>query len=51
MSILSLGFGSMLVARRVRAALGAVAPALGAASVAFGCWYVMSAWSLAPYPF
>ena len=31
--------------------LRAVAPALGAASLAFGVWYATSAWSLTPYPF
>jgi high-affinity nickel permease len=51
MSILSLGFGSVLVSRRVRAPWGAVAPALGGTGLAFGVWYVTAAWSLAPYPF
>jgi hypothetical protein len=50
MSILSLGFGSMLVSRPARAAFGAVAPGLGGASLAFGIWYTLAAWSLAPYP-
>jgi hypothetical protein len=51
MSLLSSGFGSLLVSRSVRGAFGAVAPALGAASLAFGVWYATAAWSLAPYPF
>jgi hypothetical protein len=51
MSILSRGFGSLLVSRPARAAFGGVAPALGGASLAFGVWYVTAAWSLAPYPF
>ena len=32
-------------------AVAAAAPALGAASLAFGLWYAAAAWSLAPYPF
>jgi hypothetical protein len=51
MSILSLGFGSMLVSRPARAALGTVAPILSGASLVFGVWYTTAAWSLAPYPF
>jgi hypothetical protein len=51
MSILSRLFGSMLVSRPARAAFGAVAPALGGASLAFGVWYATAAWRLAPYPF
>jgi high-affinity nickel permease len=51
MSVLSSGLGSLLVARPARAAFGAVAPALGGASLAFGIWYATAAWSLAPYPF
>jgi hypothetical protein len=51
MSVLSGVFGSMLVSRPARAAFGAVAPALGGASLAFGVWYATAAWSLAPYPF
>ncbi len=48
MSVLSRGFGSMLVSGPARAAFGAVAPALGGASLAFGVWYATAAWSLAP---
>jgi hypothetical protein len=51
MSVLSSGFGSLLVSRPARAAVGAVAPVLGGASLAFGVWYATAAWSLAPYPF
>ena len=51
MTILSTGFGSVLVARPVRSASAAVAPALGAASLAFGLWYGAAAWNAAPYPF
>ena len=46
MSLLSSGFGSLLVSRPVRAAFGAIAPALGAASLVFGVWYATAAWSL-----
>jgi high-affinity nickel permease len=51
MSLLSSGFGSLLVSRPARAGFGAVAPVLGGASLAFGIWYATAAWSLAPYPF
>jgi high-affinity nickel permease len=51
MSLLSSGLGSMLGSRPVGAAFGRVAPALGAASLAFGIWYATATWSLAPYPF
>ena len=51
MSVLSRWFGSLLVSRPARAAFGAVAPAMGGASLAFGVWYASAAWSLAPYPF
>jgi high-affinity nickel permease len=51
MSILSLGFGSVLVSRPARAAFSVVAPALSGASLVFGVWYATAAWSLAPYPF
>jgi high-affinity nickel permease len=51
MAILSTGFGSILVARPVRAVFTTVAPALGAISLAFGVWYAAAAWSAAPYPF
>jgi hypothetical protein len=51
MTILSTGFGSILVARPVRAVFANVAPALGAISLVFGVWYAAAAWSAAPYPF
>jgi len=50
MSAMSSGFGLMLASRPGRASLGAVAPALGGASLLFGVWYATAAWSLAPYP-
>jgi cytochrome c biogenesis protein CcdA len=51
MTILSTGFGSIMVAGPVRATFATVAPALGALSLAFGVWYGAAAWSVAPYPF
>jgi hypothetical protein len=51
MTVLSSGFGSILVARPVRAAFVGLAPALGAVSLVFGLWYAAAAWSAAPYPF
>jgi ABC-type nickel/cobalt efflux system permease component RcnA len=51
MTIVSTGFGLTLVSRPMRAAFNAVAPALGAASLAFGVWYGTAAWGVAPYPF
>jgi high-affinity nickel permease len=51
MSVMSSGFGRMLASRPARGSLGAVAPAMGAASLLFGVWYATAAWSLAPYPF
>jgi hypothetical protein len=52
MTVVSQGFGLILASRRARASLGAVAPALGGASLAFGVWYATTAaWSLAPNPF
>jgi len=50
MTLVSSGFGSMLASRSIRTSLGAVAPALGSASLVFGIWYAAAAWSLAPYP-
>ena len=43
MSLLSSGFGSVLVSRPARAAIGAAAPFLGLASLAFGVWYATAA--------
>jgi ABC-type nickel/cobalt efflux system permease component RcnA len=51
MTLVSGGFGRTLVTRPVTSAYGAVAPALGSMSLAFGIWYATSAWSLTPYPF
>lgn len=51
MTVLSTGFGSLLLSRPVRAVFTGVVPALGAVSFAFGIWYATAAWSLAPYPF
>ena len=51
MTLLTTGFGRALVSRPVRAAFGAVAPALGAGGLAFGLWYGGAAWSVFPYPF
>jgi len=51
MTVLSSGFGSILVARPVRAAFAGLAPALGAVSLVFGLWYAAAAWSAAPYLF
>jgi high-affinity nickel permease len=48
MSVLSRWFGSLLVSDPVRASFGAVAPALGGASLAFGIWYATAALTLAP---
>jgi hypothetical protein len=47
MTVLSSGFGSILVVRPVRAAFAG----LGAVSLVFGLWYAAAAWSAAPYPF
>lgn len=47
MALLSVGLGSGLT----RVPLARVAPALGAASLAFGIWYGLGALSLAPYVF
>jgi hypothetical protein len=51
MGMVSTGFGRALGSRRLRAALGAIAPALGVVSLTFGVWYAGAAWALAPYPF
>ena len=51
MTLLTTGFGLTFVSRPVRAGFGALAPALGAMSLAFGAWYATAAWSLLPYPF
>ena len=51
MSVMSSGVGWMLTSRPAGASLGAVAPALGGASLLFGVWYAAAAWTLTPYPF
>jgi len=51
MTMLTTGFGSVLVRPRVRGAYAVVAPTLGLTSLAFGLWYAAAAWALAPYPF
>jgi high-affinity nickel permease len=51
MTIVSTGFGLTLVSRPVKAAFNAVAPALGATSLAFGLWYGTAAWGVVAYPF
>ena len=51
MTLLTTGFGRALVSRPVSAAFGHVAPMIGVASRAFGVWYGVAAWSVAPYPF
>jgi high-affinity nickel permease len=51
MTIVTTGFGAALGARGIRSAVAAAVPALGVASLAFGAWYALAAWSLAPYPF
>jgi hypothetical protein len=51
MTMLTTGFGTVLVRPRVRGAYAVLAPALGVTSLAFGLWYAAAAWALAPYPF
>ena len=51
MTVLSTGFGAALASRPLRSSLGAFAPGLGVASLAFAIWYGAAAWALAPYPF
>lgn len=51
MTMLTTGFGRMLVSAPVRAAYGTVVPVLGVAGLAFGVWYAGAAWSLFAYPF
>jgi hypothetical protein len=51
MSVMSSGVGWMLASRPAGASLGAVAPALGGASLLFVVWYATAAWTLTPYPF
>jgi high-affinity nickel permease len=51
MSVVSTSFGLTLATRPARSAFCAIAPALGALSLAFGIWYATAAWSVTPYPF
>jgi ABC-type nickel/cobalt efflux system permease component RcnA len=51
MALLSTGFGLTLSSERARRSFHRIAPALGAASLAFGVWYALGALSLAPYAF
>jgi high-affinity nickel permease len=51
MALLSTGFGLTLGTRRVRNAFHAIAPALGAGSLAFGVWYALGAQGIVPYVF
>jgi hypothetical protein len=51
MTIVTSGFGATLGSPTVAGAVTGAIPALGVASLAFGCWYAAAAWSLAPYPF
>jgi hypothetical protein len=51
MTVVTSGFGATLSSPPVASAFSGVAPAIGAASLAFGLWYAAAAWSLAPYPF
>jgi high-affinity nickel permease len=51
MTMVTTGFGTVLVQPRVRGAFVVAAPTLGVISLAFGVWYALAAWALAPYPF
>ena len=51
MAILTGGFGMTLTSRPLRSSWNVAAPALGALSLAFGCWYIAAAWAVVPYPF
>jgi cytochrome c biogenesis protein CcdA len=50
MALLSTGFGLALSHGLLRRRLNTIAPALGAASLAFGTWYGLGALALVPYP-
>lgn len=49
MALLSAGFGLTFSSTAVRRSFNALAPALGATSLAFGVWYALGALELAPY--
>lgn len=51
MTTATAGVGLTLDSAPARRAFGRVAPALAAASLAFGVWYGGAAWGFAPYPF
>src|SRR5215217_1023849 len=51
MTMVTTGFGTVLVQPRVRGAMVVAAPTLGVSSLAFGVWYALAAWALVPYPF
>lgn len=51
MTMLTGGFGRVLVHQRVQAGFAVAAPSLALVSLAFGVWYAAAVWSLAPYPF
>jgi hypothetical protein len=51
MTALTTCFGLTLAAGPVRRSVGALAPALGAAALAFGVWYALGAQRLVPYVF
>jgi ABC-type nickel/cobalt efflux system permease component RcnA len=51
MALLSAGFGSILGRGSMRSRLETVAPALGAASLLFGCWYALGALGTVSYGF
>jgi hypothetical protein len=51
MTIVTTGFGLTLSTGPVAAVFTSAAPVLGLMSLAFGVWYAVAAWSIAPYPF
>jgi ABC-type nickel/cobalt efflux system permease component RcnA len=51
MMLLTTGFGLALASTPARAAWNRLAPGVGLASLAFGCWYAAGASGLAPYVF
>ena len=50
MTALTTGFGATLGSAPFRRSYAVAIPALGTASLAFGCWYAAAVWSLMPYP-
>jgi ABC-type nickel/cobalt efflux system permease component RcnA len=51
MTVLTTGFGLTLTSRPVARSFHRVAPVLGVGSLAFGVWYALAAFSIAPYSF